>query len=284
MLNQRMLCRAFRPLKLRKKRKSTQPPTGAKRRDRQFSLVGRQISGLLTSLAPWTGAPGSHQRTWEEKDGGEAPTKAFISRSRFSYPWSESIRKKSFSTQVRWCEPGAPVQGARLGGKPGKRRRKDSQPPNRANVISLFTRHRRVGCAPNEQSAWRPKQGKRHALVGRQISGLLTSLPPGRVPQVRTSVPGKKKTGAKPPPKLLYPDQGSVTPGVKAFEKNHFQPRYAGANLGHPSRGQGLAGSRESGGERTANRLTELKSFLFSLAIGESAALRMTTGLATQAR
>ena len=111
------------------------------------SLVGRQISGLLTSLAPWTGAPGSHQRTWEEKDGGEAPTKAFISRSRFSYPWSESIRKKPFSTQVRWCEPGAPVQGARLGGKPGKRRRKDNQPPNRAKVISLLTRHRRVDCS-----------------------------------------------------------------------------------------------------------------------------------------
>ena len=126
---------------------STQPPSAAKRRDRQFSLVGRQISGLLTSLAPWTGAPGSHQRTWEEKDGGEAPTKAFISRSRFSYPWSESMRKKPFSTQVRWCEPGAPVQGARLGGKPGKRRRKDSQPPNRAKVISLFTRHRRVDCS-----------------------------------------------------------------------------------------------------------------------------------------
>jgi hypothetical protein len=33
-----------------------------------------------------------------------------------------------------------------------------------------------------------------------------------------------------------------------------------------------LAGSRESGGERTANRQTELKSFLFSLAIGESTA------------
>ena len=93
-----------------------------------------------------TGAPGSHQRTWEEKDGGAAPTKAFMSISRFSYSSSESIRK------------------------------------------------------------------------------------------------------------------------------NHFQPRYAGANLGHPSRGQGLAGSRESGGERTANRLTELKSFLFSLAIGESTA------------
>ena len=76
------------------------------------------------------------------------------------------------------------------------------------------------------------------------------ALPPGRVPQVRTSVPGKKKTGAKPPPKLLYPDQGSVTPAVKAFEKNHFQPRYAGANLGHPSRGQGLAGSRENGGRK----------------------------------
>jgi hypothetical protein len=87
------------------------------------------------------------------------------------------------------------------------------------------------------------------------------ALPPGRVPQVRTSVPGKKKTGTKPPPKLLYPDQGSVTPGVKAFEKNHFQPRYAGANLGHPSRGRGLAEAGKAEDERTANRLTELKSF-----------------------
>ena len=69
-------------------------------------------SGLLTSLAPWTGAPGSHQRTWEEKDGGEAPTKAFISRSRFSYPWSESMRKKTI------FNPGTLVRlGTRPGGK-----------------------------------------------------------------------------------------------------------------------------------------------------------------------
>ena len=99
-------------------------PAWRPKQGKRDALVGRQISGLLTSLAPWTGAPGSHQRTWEEKNGGEAPTKAFISRSRFSYSWSESMRKKPFSTQVRWCEPGAPVQGARLGGKPGKRRTK----------------------------------------------------------------------------------------------------------------------------------------------------------------
>ena len=85
----------------------------AKPRDLRFPLVGRQISGLLTSLAPWTGAPGSHQRTWEEKDGGEAPTKAFISRSRFSYPCSESMRKKTI------FNPGTLVRtwGTRPGGK-----------------------------------------------------------------------------------------------------------------------------------------------------------------------
>src|ERR1700679_310851 len=78
--------------------------------------------------------------------------------------------------------------------------------------------------APNEQPAWRPKQGKRHALVGRQISGLLTSLAPW------TGAPGshqrtwEEKDGAKPPPKLWSPDQVSVTPGVKAFEKTIFNP------------------------------------------------------------
>ena len=55
--------------------------------------------------------------------------------------------------------------------------------------------------------------------LGEKSLACSQALPPGRVPQVRTSVPGKKKTEAKPPPKLLYPDQGSVTPGVKAFEK-----------------------------------------------------------------
>jgi hypothetical protein len=32
--------------------------------------------------------------------------------------------------------------------------------------------------APNEQPAWLPKRGKRHTLVGRQISHFLTSLAP----------------------------------------------------------------------------------------------------------
>ena len=114
MLNQRMLCRAFRPPKQQKIEKYTTSDR-SEAQGPAVSLVGRQISGLLTSLAPWTGAPGSHQRTWEEKDGGEAPTKAFISISRFSYPWSESMRKKPFSTQVRWWDT---TLGTSPGGKP----------------------------------------------------------------------------------------------------------------------------------------------------------------------
>src|ERR1700679_2502222 len=88
-------------------------PAWRPKQGKRHALVGRQISGLLTSLAPWTGAPGSHQRTWEEKDGGEAPTKAFISRSRFSYPWSESIGKETI------FNPGTLVRtwGTRPGGK-----------------------------------------------------------------------------------------------------------------------------------------------------------------------
>jgi hypothetical protein len=69
------------------------------------------------------------------------------------------------------------------------------------------------------------QQGKRRALVERQISGLLTSLAPW--------------TGA---------------PGGKAWRQ---------------------AGKAED--ERTANHQTELKSFLFSLAIGESTAPRDTS-------
>ena len=104
---------------------------------------------------------------------------------------------------------------------------------------------------------------ERHALVGRQISSLLTSLARW------TGAPGshqrtwEEKDGGEAPPKLLYPDQGSVTPAVKACEKNHFQPRYAGANLGHPSRGKAWRQAGKAEDERTANRQTELKSFLF---------------------
>ena len=263
---------------------------GAPKQDKRPALVGRQISGLLTSLAPGTGAPGSHQRTWEEKAGGEAPTKAFNPDQGSVTPAVKACEKNHFQPRYAGANLGHPSMGQGLAGS------RESGGKRTAN---------RLGCRPNEQPAWRPKQDKRPALVGRQISGLLTSLAPwtgapgshqrtweekagGEAPtkafisrsrfsypcsesirkkpfstQVRWCEPGKKKPGAKPPPKLLYPDQGSVTPAVKAFEKNHFQPRYAGANLGHPSRGQGLAGSRESGGERTANRLTELTSFLF---------------------
>jgi hypothetical protein len=75
------------------------------------------------------------------------------------------------------------------------------------------------------------------------------ALPLDGCPRFAPAYLGRKRRG-RSPPKLLYPDQGSVIPGVKAFEKNHFQPRYAGANLGRPSRGQGLLGRRESGGRK----------------------------------
>jgi hypothetical protein len=35
---------------------------------------------------------------------------------------------------------------------------------------------------------------------------------------------------------------------VKAFEKIHFRPMYAGANMGHPSRTLGLGQERKSAG------------------------------------
>ncbi len=51
-------------------------------------------------------APGSHQRTWDEKDG-RSPTNAFYRTS--DTPSRKSNRNISSLTQVRWCEPGAPV-------------------------------------------------------------------------------------------------------------------------------------------------------------------------------
>jgi hypothetical protein len=84
--------------------------------------LGDKSLAWLASLAPWTGAPGSHQRTWGEKDGAQ-PHQSFYIQSRFGYPSSESIRKNHFQPRC-WCEPGAPVQRARLGEKPGRRRTK----------------------------------------------------------------------------------------------------------------------------------------------------------------
>ena len=207
--------------------------------------LGDKSVACSQAAPPGTGAPGSHQRTWR-KDGAKPPPKLLYPDQGSVTPSSESIRKKPFSTQVRWCEPGHPSRGQGLAGSRESRRRKDSQPPNRANVISLFTRHRRVDCAPISVMRW----------LGDKSLACSQALPPGRVPQVRTSVPGRKKMGAKPPPKLLYPDQGSVTPGVKAFEKNHFQPRYAGANRA-PVQGArlgGKPGKQEAKGQPTAKQ------------------------------
>ena len=65
------------------------------------------------------------------------------------------------------------------------------------------------------------------------------AFPPGRVPHVRPSVHGLKTMG-EALPKLSLHDQ-AVTDGAKAFEKYRFRPMYAQANMGHPSRGEGLA-------------------------------------------
>jgi hypothetical protein len=123
-----------------------------------------------------------------------------------------------------------------------------------------------LGCVLMNNRPGDPSKVSVMRWLGDKSLACSQALPPGRVPQVRTSEPGKKKPGAKPHQSFYIHIKVQLPPRVKACEKNHFQPRYAGANLGHPSRGQGLAGSRESGGERTANRLTEL------LAIGESTA------------
>jgi hypothetical protein len=60
-----------------------------------------------------TGAPGSHQRTWEEDD--LFPLLFFNSAT---YLLSETNRglRPSFSAQVRWREPGAPVHEGKLDG------------------------------------------------------------------------------------------------------------------------------------------------------------------------
>jgi hypothetical protein len=59
----------------------------------------------------WTGVQGSPQRTWVEKMG-RIPSKFSFHRLH-RRRWSKSIRKRSYSTHVRWCEHGAPVQRAR---------------------------------------------------------------------------------------------------------------------------------------------------------------------------
>ena len=101
--------------------------------------LGDKSLAWLASLAPWTGAPGSHQRTWEEKDGAQPHQSVYI-QSRFSYPSSESIRKDHFQPRYAGANLGHPSRGQGLVGSRESGGRKDSQPPNRAKVISLLTR------------------------------------------------------------------------------------------------------------------------------------------------
>ena len=181
---------------------------------------------LAHKPCPLDGCPRFAPAYLGRKDGGEAPTKAFVSRSRFSYPWSESMRKKPFSTQVRWCEPGAPVQGEGLA---GSRESGGERTANRLTELKSFFFSLAIGesAAPNEQPAWRPKQGKRHALVGRQISACSQALPPGRVPQVRTSVPGKKRRGRSPHQSFYIQIKVQLP-----LEFPRFAPAYLGRKAG----------------------------------------------------
>jgi hypothetical protein len=64
-----------------------------------------------------TGAPRSPQRTWAEYDGAKPPQSLSLWLAEETVPVhassdeqsSESIRNNSFSAQIRWGEPGAPV-------------------------------------------------------------------------------------------------------------------------------------------------------------------------------
>ena len=58
--------------------------------------LGDKSLAWLASLAPWTGAPGSHQRTWE-KSRGRSPTKAFISNQGSVTPRVKAFEKTIFN-------------------------------------------------------------------------------------------------------------------------------------------------------------------------------------------
>ena len=82
------------------------------------------------------------------------------------------------------------------------------------------------------------------AALGRSIFRCWAWIEPssGRVPHVRTSVHGTKKTGRSPFQRSCHAAERQLLKGlilvthrVKAFEKNRYRPMYAGANMGHPS-------------------------------------------------
>ena len=68
----------------------------------------------------------------------------------------------------------------------------------------------------------------------------------GRVPHVRLSVRGPKKTGEA---HHSFCDVNQQTQGWagRAIEKYHFRPTYAKANVGHPSSSYGVARTRTAG-------------------------------------
>jgi hypothetical protein len=64
---------------------------------------GTDRAGKQTApTAIWTGDPGSHQRTWAEKDGRSPSAALSLMEGKH---W-----KNPLIGQVRWCEPGSPVQ------------------------------------------------------------------------------------------------------------------------------------------------------------------------------
>ena len=76
------------------------------------------------------------------------------------------------------------------------------------------------------------------AVVGAKTEALF----PGRVPHVRPSVHGLKKTGRSSferfcnAAKTLRPRARVLAHGMRALEESVFRPMYAQANMGHPSR------------------------------------------------
>jgi hypothetical protein len=80
---------------------------------------------------------------------------------------------------------------------------------------------------------------------GVEVGAKNEALFPGRVPHVRPSVHGPKKTGAAPSSasvtwgKNCGRGQESSCNEVKALETIRFRPMYVQANMGHPSRAIG---------------------------------------------
>jgi hypothetical protein len=69
------------------------------------------------------GAPGSHQRTWDENDGGRSPHQSFYCRVEVRFPSSESIRKNHFQPTYAGANVGHPstsYPGSNSTGEPHK--------------------------------------------------------------------------------------------------------------------------------------------------------------------